>query len=64
MCVCVCVKVRREAPGGHTYHVLAVLVGDVLLQALLAAEQLVALVTFVEFITWGSAAEWVLLYKL
>ena len=58
VCVCVCVCVRACA-----YHVLAVLVGDVLLQALLAAEQLVTLVTLVEFVTWGEAAEWVLLYR-
>ena len=66
MCVCVCVCECRSGgatPRGQTYHVLAVLVGDVLLQTLLAAEQLVALITLVEFITWGKAAEWVLLYK-
>lgn len=35
----------------RTDHVLAVLVRDVLLQAFLAAKQLVALVTFKEFVT-------------
>ena len=60
LCVCACVRICACA---RAYHVLAVLVGDVLLQALLAAEQLVTLVTLVEFVTWGEAAEWVLLYR-
>lgn len=37
---------------GATHHVLAVLVRDVLLQTLLAAEQLVTFITLEELITW------------
>lgn len=38
-----------------THHVLAVLIRDVLLQTLLAAEQLVTFITFKQLITWKDA---------